>query len=52
MLGVVVGFRLHSKDGDLRVSYRDTCLMLPQHPDDLLFAEPALAHRPSSLDGS
>jgi hypothetical protein len=31
---------------------RDPRLVLLQDPDDLLLAEPALAHRPSPLDGS
>jgi hypothetical protein len=31
---------------------RDPRLVLLQDPDDPIIAEPALAHRPSSLDGS
>ena len=30
---------------------RRTYLLLTQHPDDLLFFEPAFPHRPSSDDG-
>jgi hypothetical protein len=31
---------------------RDPGLMLLQNANDLIFSEPALAHRPSPLDGS
>ncbi len=34
------------------VPNRDPCLVLLQDPNDLILAEPVLAHRPSALDGS